>query len=80
MPASDQTKPVVINSPRAPSLQKKQESLELLKEELRKKQELLDKKRNDFRRQLDKLGKQVILSFPGLSFLNVFFLVCLQIY
>lgn len=51
VPASDRTKPVVINSPRAPpSLQKKQESLELLKEELRKKQELLDKKRNDFRR------------------------------
>ncbi|GFS35478.1 zinc finger (CCCH-type) family protein [Actinidia rufa] len=71
VPASDRTKPVVINSPRAPpSLQKKQESLELLKEELREKQELLDKKRNDFRRQLDKLGKQVILSFPGLSFLN----------
>ncbi|XP_057464365.1 zinc finger CCCH domain-containing protein 41-like [Actinidia eriantha] len=59
VPSSDQTKPVAINSPRAPPpLQKKQESLELLKEELRKKQELLDKKRNDFRRQLDKLEKQ----------------------
>ncbi|GFS35455.1 zinc finger (CCCH-type) family protein [Actinidia rufa] len=31
VPASDRTKPVVINSPRAPPLQKKQESLELLK-------------------------------------------------
>ncbi|GFS31277.1 zinc finger (CCCH-type) family protein [Actinidia rufa] len=58
VPASTGTKPVVINSPRAPPLQKKQESLELLKEELREKQELLDKKRNDFCRQLDKLGKQ----------------------
>ncbi|XP_059643519.1 zinc finger CCCH domain-containing protein 41 [Cornus florida] len=59
IPASDQPKPLVTNSPKAPpSSQKKLESLELLKEELRKKQEMLDQKRNDFRRQLDKLEKQ----------------------
>lgn len=54
-------KPVVPNGPKAatPPLQKKQESLELLKEELRIKQEMLEQKRNDFRRQLDKLEKQV---------------------
>ncbi|KAH7851723.1 hypothetical protein Vadar_015740 [Vaccinium darrowii] len=57
-PASDHPKPVVTSSPKAPPLQKKQESLELLKEELRKKQELLDQKRNDFRRQLHKLERQ----------------------
>ncbi|PSS30365.1 Zinc finger CCCH domain-containing protein [Actinidia chinensis var. chinensis] len=57
--APDHPKPVVTNSPKAPPpLQKKLESLELLKEELRKKQELLDQKRNDFRLQLNKLEKQ----------------------
>ncbi|KAI8541438.1 hypothetical protein RHMOL_Rhmol08G0060600 [Rhododendron molle] len=59
LPASDHPKPVMTSSPKAPPpLQKKQESLELLKEELRKKQELLDQKRNDFRRQLHKLERQ----------------------
>ncbi|KAF5740402.1 zinc finger CCCH domain-containing protein 41 [Tripterygium wilfordii] len=59
LPASDQPKPLVTNSPKVtPPLQKKLESLEHLKEELRKKQELLDQKRNDFRRQLDRLAKQ----------------------
>ncbi|KAA8530207.1 hypothetical protein F0562_004916 [Nyssa sinensis] len=58
-PASDQPKPLVANGPRAPPpLQKKLESLEVLKEELRKKQEMLDQKRNDFRRHLDILAKQ----------------------
>ncbi|XP_058091921.1 zinc finger CCCH domain-containing protein 27 [Magnolia sinica] len=52
---------VGANGPKAaPPLQKKLESLELLKEELRLKQEMLDQKRNDFRRQLDKLEKQAI--------------------
>ncbi|KAJ9562937.1 hypothetical protein OSB04_008097 [Centaurea solstitialis] len=56
---SDQPKPVVASSAKAPPpLQKKMESLEVLKEELRKKQEMLDQKRNDFRRKLDKLEKQ----------------------
>lgn len=59
-PTSDHSKQIVTNSPKAPPpLQKKLESLELMKEELRKKQEMLDQKRNDFRRQLDKLEKQV---------------------
>ncbi|KAF7135445.1 hypothetical protein RHSIM_Rhsim08G0051400 [Rhododendron simsii] len=59
LPASDHPKPVMTSSPKAPPpLQKKQESLEVLKEELRKKQELLDQKRNDFRRQLHKLERQ----------------------
>ncbi|KAK9272035.1 hypothetical protein L1049_002404 [Liquidambar formosana] len=59
VPACDQPKPVVMNGPKPPPpLQKKLESLELLKEELRKKQEMLDLKRNTFRRQLDKLQKQ----------------------
>lgn len=58
-PTSDHSKPIVTNGPKAPPpLQKKLESLELMKEELRKKQEMLDQKRNDFRRQLDKLEKQ----------------------
>ncbi|XP_024977717.1 zinc finger CCCH domain-containing protein 41-like isoform X2 [Cynara cardunculus var. scolymus] len=57
--ASDQPKPVVANGAKVPPpLQKKLESLEVLKEELRKKQEMLDQKRNDFRRKLDKLEKQ----------------------
>lgn len=60
-PTSDHSKTIVTNGPKAPPLQKKLESLELMKEELRKKQEMLDQKRNDFRRQLDKLEKQVIL-------------------
>lgn len=81
-PGSDHPKPVVSSSPKAPPpLQKKQESLELLKEELRKKQELLDQKRNDFRRQLHKLERQVILIFPDLSFISFRFLYFLfQIY
>ncbi|KAF8399749.1 hypothetical protein HHK36_015620 [Tetracentron sinense] len=59
VPATDHPKPVFKNGPEAtPPLQKKLESLELLKEELRLKQEMLDQKRNDFRRQLDKLEKQ----------------------
>ncbi|KAK1432747.1 hypothetical protein QVD17_09645 [Tagetes erecta] len=52
--ASDHPKPVVVDE----TMQKKLESLELLKEEIRKKQEMLDQKRNDFRRNLDKLEKQ----------------------
>lgn len=57
---SDHPKPVISDAPKAPPpLQKKLDSLELLKEELRKKQELLDQKRNDFRRQLQKLEKHV---------------------
>lgn len=73
VPAADVSLPapdhptVITNSPKPPpSLQKKLDNLEQLKEELRKKQELLDQKRNDFRRQLDKLEKQVtpiILTF-----------------
>ncbi|KAM0033729.1 putative transcription factor C3H family [Helianthus debilis subsp. tardiflorus] len=57
--ASDHSKPTVVYDTKiTPPLQKKLESLELLKEELRKKQEMLDQKRNDFRRKLDKLEKQ----------------------
>ncbi|KAK4341043.1 hypothetical protein RND71_039544 [Anisodus tanguticus] len=59
LPTSGLPKPVAHNGPKAPpAVQKKVESLELLKEELRKKQELLDQKRNEFRRQLNKLEKQ----------------------
>ncbi|KAL6994388.1 hypothetical protein U1Q18_012493 [Sarracenia purpurea var. burkii] len=59
VPASDHPKPLVTSSPKAtPPLQKKLESLELLKVELRKKQELLDQKRHNFRQQLDKFEKQ----------------------
>lgn len=59
LPVTENPKSAVSDSPKAPPpLQKKLESLELLKEELRKKQELLDQKRNDFRRQLQKLEKQ----------------------
>ncbi|KAF8408289.1 hypothetical protein HHK36_007438 [Tetracentron sinense] len=62
VPTIDHPKPVVINVPKAaPPLQKKLESLELLKEELRMKQEMLDQKRNDFRHQLDKLEKQATI-------------------
>ncbi|XP_077244241.1 zinc finger CCCH domain-containing protein 27-like [Tasmannia lanceolata] len=61
IPVTVPPKTVVANSPKAiPPLQKKLESLELLKEELRIKQEMLDQKRNDFRRQLDKLEKHAI--------------------
>ncbi|KAI3784703.1 hypothetical protein L1987_43806 [Smallanthus sonchifolius] len=57
--SSDHPKPMVVEGTKVtPPLQKKLESLELLKEELRKKQEMLDQKRNDFRRKLDKLVKQ----------------------
>ncbi|KAI3725996.1 hypothetical protein L1987_65793 [Smallanthus sonchifolius] len=57
--SSDHPKPMVVEGTKVtPPLQKKLESLELLKEELRKKQEMLDQKRNDFRRKLDKLAKQ----------------------
>lgn len=60
-PTSALPKPVTPNGPKAaPALQKKVESLKLLKEELRKKQELLDQKRNEFRLRLNKLEKQVI--------------------
>ncbi|MCD7462939.1 hypothetical protein HAX54_049651 [Datura stramonium] len=58
---SDMPKPVVKNGPKStPALQKKLETLELLKEEMRKKQEMLEQKRNDFRRKLDKLEKQAV--------------------
>ncbi|XP_059284676.1 zinc finger CCCH domain-containing protein 41-like [Lycium ferocissimum] len=61
LPISGLPKPVAHNGPKAPpAVQKKVESLELLKEELRKKQELLDQKRNEFRRQLNKLEKQAV--------------------
>ncbi|KAJ8557170.1 hypothetical protein K7X08_002795 [Anisodus acutangulus] len=61
LPTSGLPKPVAHNGPKAPpAVQKKVESLELLKEELRKKQELLDQKRNEFRRQLNKLEKQAV--------------------
>ncbi|XP_016463276.2 zinc finger CCCH domain-containing protein 41 isoform X1 [Nicotiana tabacum] len=61
LPSSGLPKPVAHNVPKAaPVVQKKVESLELLKEELRKKQELLDQKRNEFRRQLVKLEKQAV--------------------
>ncbi|XP_077219961.1 zinc finger CCCH domain-containing protein 27-like isoform X2 [Tasmannia lanceolata] len=54
-------KGTVENGPKAIlPVQKKMESLELLKEKLRIKQEMLDQKRNDFRRQLDKLEKHAI--------------------
>ncbi|GKC86764.1 hypothetical protein Tco_1147413, partial [Tanacetum coccineum] len=42
-----------------PPLQKKLESLEVLKEANRKKQEMLDEKKSDLRCKLDKLAKQV---------------------
>ncbi|XP_027075253.1 zinc finger CCCH domain-containing protein 41 [Coffea arabica] len=59
LPGSDHPKPVATNGPKAvPPLQKKLESLELLKEQVRKKQEMLDQKRNEFKRQLNKLEKQ----------------------
>ncbi|KAM0958056.1 hypothetical protein EV1_023156 [Malus domestica] len=58
LPATDNSKLITSNDPKAPPLQKKLESLEQLKEELRKKQQMLAQKRNDFRRQLDKLEKQ----------------------
>ncbi|KAL6011446.1 hypothetical protein ACLOJK_001894 [Asimina triloba] len=55
------SRPVGANGPKViPPLQKKLESLELLKEELRMKQEMLDQKRNNFRRLLDKLEKQAV--------------------
>ncbi|CAI9111483.1 OLC1v1011711C1 [Oldenlandia corymbosa var. corymbosa] len=55
----DNQKPLVTNGAQAtPPLQKKLESLELLKEELRKKQEMLDQKRSEFKRHLNKLEKQ----------------------
>ncbi|KAI7734383.1 hypothetical protein M8C21_024536 [Ambrosia artemisiifolia] len=56
--ASDHPKPMVVDTKVTPPLQKKLESLELLKEELKKKQEMLDQKRNDFRLKLDKLEKK----------------------
>ncbi|XP_010248594.1 PREDICTED: zinc finger CCCH domain-containing protein 27 [Nelumbo nucifera] len=63
--ASVNPKPVVTNGAKSTAhLQKKLESLELLKEELRIKQEMLDQKRNDFRRQLDKLEKQATTVKP----------------
>ncbi|XP_010251129.1 PREDICTED: zinc finger CCCH domain-containing protein 27-like isoform X1 [Nelumbo nucifera] len=59
MGASVHPKPGLTNGAKATApLQKKLESLELLKEELRIKQEMLAQKRNDFRCQLDKLEKQ----------------------
>ncbi|GJR02142.1 zinc finger CCCH domain-containing protein 41 [Tanacetum coccineum] len=58
-PASNHLKPVVADNAKVPPpLQKKMESLEVLKEEIRKKQEMLDQKRRDFRSKLDKLAKQ----------------------
>lgn len=66
-PAHDHPKSTNTNGSKAPPpKQKKLESLELLKEELRKKREMLDQKRNEFRLQLDKLQKQVIVSFKFL--------------
>lgn len=61
--ASDNARPVFPNSPKVPPPLQKKLELEQLKEQLRKKQELLEQKRNDFRRKLDKLEKQVRLSF-----------------
>nr|GEU79947.1 zinc finger CCCH domain-containing protein 41 [Tanacetum cinerariifolium] len=58
-PASNHLKPVVADNAKVPPpLQKKMESLEVLKEEIRKKQEMLDQKRSEFRSKLDKLAKQ----------------------
>lgn len=74
MSASDHPKHVVAYAPKVPPpLQKKLDSLEVLKEELRKKQELLDQKRNDFRLKLDKLTKQVYAHFP------LFFSLCIEL-
>ncbi|XP_059294190.1 zinc finger CCCH domain-containing protein 41-like [Lycium ferocissimum] len=58
----DLPKSVAQNGPKTtPALQKKLETLEILKEEMRKKQEMLDQKRNEFRRKLDKLEKQAVV-------------------
>ncbi|PIN10114.1 hypothetical protein CDL12_17295 [Handroanthus impetiginosus] len=58
VPVYDNPKPLAVSGSNTLHVQKKQESLELLKEELRKKQQMLDQKRNEFRRQLNKLEKQ----------------------
>ncbi|XP_039005472.1 zinc finger CCCH domain-containing protein 41-like [Hibiscus syriacus] len=58
VPSLNSSKPLSMNGPMLPPLQKKLETLEQMKEELRKKHEMLEQKRNDFRRQLDKLEKQ----------------------